>query len=106
MVNMNTLPSYIHLQNVQCLYCRRENYIQTTLYRSSCTGVAQNKNIVKSVYSAITASDHPFVQLDVTRVANPPGMGGRLPEFKSISSPGMLISRNSDVRNAKKCVLF
>ena len=67
MVIMNTLPSYIHLQNVQCLYCRRENYIQTILYRSSSTGVAQNKNIVKSVYSAITTSDHPFVQLHVTQ---------------------------------------
>ena len=44
--------------------------------------------------------------LVMRRVANPPGTGGRLPEFKSISRPEMLISRNSGVQNAKKCALF
>ena len=29
------------------------------------------------------------ILLFIPRVANPPGMGGRLPEFKSISRPGM-----------------
>ena len=40
------------------------------------------------------------------RVANPPGTGGRLPEFKSISRPEMLISRNSGIQNAKNAPYF
>jgi len=57
----------------------------------------------------ITESRHKAQRLKsdvIGRVANPPRMGRRLPEFKSISCPEMLISRNAGVRNAPKFALF
>ena len=43
----------------------------------------------------------------ISRVANPPGMGGRLPEFNSISRLPLVIARKSLIsRNAPKLVLY
>ena len=42
----------------------------------------------------------------IGRVANPPGMGGRLPEFKSISRPEMPICGISASRMPKNVPYF